>query len=1049
MIKVIIDSIKKEGAGTDKAEAELKELGFVIPRTALKNLRLLAATPIGAHLEVVIESAAASPSPDGALNNLEGIAKTAPIELLRAALRDPADVKRLITVTGSSPMLSSTLVKNPGYLKWLFTDGGLSQSKDLSAYIDELKGVTEGVDEFDPMARVIRVYKEKEYLRLGARDLLGLTTLEELTGELSDLAAASLEAAIAFTLKTLKRAFGVPLGEDGTEAEISVIALGKFGGRELNFSSDIDILFVYSTDRGGTTGVEGREGGTESRITLHDFFVKTSTMITKLISSVTGDGFVFRVDLDLRPEGRSGAMANSLAGAESYYEIFGQTWERSAMIKARPVAGSASVGEAYLEMIRPFVYRRYLDFTAIEEIKSMKEKIDLSLVKTRPDAVNVKLGVGGIREVEFFCQALQLIHGGKEKGVRGKNTLKVLEKLTELDYLKKTYAEALKNGYVFLRNLEHRIQIVEGRQSQVVPAQPRELERLARMMGFKDTERGSAGDFFWQEYKEVTGAIHEIYKSLFYGAEEEAPEVPEDVLMLFLPDIPEEEAKRRLTSAGFKDAGNALKIVTGLKSSTTMARLSPRARVLLDRLAPVFVHKASVCPNPDRALVNLEGFLSSVGARTAYYSLMAENPRVTEELLKIFGTSEFLSRNMIERPENLDMLLSKELSIPLKTMDEFSEEFRSGVLTPGKDYEERLDDLRRIRNQEIIRIGMNDIVRGLSTEEISGQITGLADAALETSYRVAREELERTYGSPEKARFAVFGLGKLGGGELIYGSDLDIIFVYSDVEEGTHTVGGTREISTHEFFVKLCQRIISVLTLRTQEGHLFNVDTRLRPSGSSGPLVVSKSSLVKYHKAKTSTWERQAFTKVRVAAGDLAFGAEVLEELLNIIYSKPLTVEDANEMLRIRKRMEVEIAKEDASRYNVKTGRGGIVDIEFLTQALQLRYGGVTPSLRTPVTLSALDALAAVGLLAEEDHAALKKAYAFFRMLETRQRIVHDRPEGYIETKGEELSTLARRAGYSGPEAPGRLLTDYRGFAEKVRSIYLKTLEGLAKTKDR
>lgn len=1050
MTNKIVDYIMGGAGVAEEAAVELAGLGFANGRTALKNLKLLHGTSIKDHLELVLEASAASPSPDGALNNLEGIARVAAPELLAEALKDPADVRRLITIAGSSQMLSTTLVNNPEYLKWLFIEGALQKTRDKSTFLAGLGERTAGVEEFDTMTWALRTYKQKEYLRLGARDLLGLTDVEELTGELSDLAAASLETALAFSLKTLKKAFGSPKEEDGGEAGISVIALGKFGGRELNFSSDIDILYVYSTDRGGTSGAEDKE---ERRISLHDFFVKVSTMTTKLVSAVTEDGLVFRVDLDLRPEGRSGAMANSLSGMESYYESFGQTWERAALIKARPVAGSPEVGTAFIDIIRPFVYRRYLDFTALEEIKSMKEKIDISLLKTRPDAVDVKLGVGGIREIEFFCQALQLIHGGKNPEVREKNTLKALKKLSGLDYLKGSYAQALRGGYVFLRNLEHRIQIVEGRQSQAIPAKPRDLERLARMMGFKDAAGevkeaagARAGEFFWKEYKEVTDSVHDIYKSLFYRAEEEAQEAPEEILMLFLPDLSEEEALKILTGAGFKNPGPALKIIEGLRSSPALARISSRARVILERLAPVFVHKASVCPDPDKAIANLEGFLSAVGARTAYYSLMAENPHVTDELIKIFGTSEFLSRSMIEHPENLDILLSKELSIPRKTKEEFTEEFRAGVLQSGKDYEERIEGLRRIRNHEIIRIGLNDIVRGLTTEEISEEITSLADSALQASYIVAKEELERTYGTPRGGSFAVFGLGKLGGGELIYGSDLDIIFVYSNTDEeaGTLTTDGAREISNHEFYVKLCQRIISVLTLRTREGFLFNVDTRLRPSGSSGPLVVSRSALLKYHETKTSIWERQALTKVRAVAGDIEFGSSVMEELLEIVYSKPLTAEDVGEMLRIRKRMEIEIAKEDASRYNVKTGKGGIVDIEFLIQALQLRYGGEIPSLRTPVTMEALERVAEEGLLTSADCETLHKAYAFLRLIETRQRIVHDRPEGCLEPGGQETLTLARRAGYSGPDAAAGLVSDYRGITNLVRSIYLKTLEGLA-----
>ena len=324
------------------------------------------------------------------------------------------DIARLAVICGSSNFLTSIILKNPNYIGWLFGEG-LHCPLSLEALSKELSEKTTGLDSTEAVSRELRLVKQREYLRIGSRDLLRLATLEETTAALSDLASATLDLAVSFSVARLKAAHGSPIytDHDGEEKEASltVIGMGKLGGRELNFSSDIDIIYIYSSEKGETAGVEGKDS---SSISLHAFFVKASTMATKLISAVTEDGFVFRVDLDLRPEGRSGDVANSLRSAEVYYESWGQMWERAAMIKARPVAGSRVLGEEFLSMIRPFVFRKYLDFTAIEEIKSMKEKIDLSLLRRNPDAIDVKLGAGGIREIEFFCQALQLIHAGKD-----------------------------------------------------------------------------------------------------------------------------------------------------------------------------------------------------------------------------------------------------------------------------------------------------------------------------------------------------------------------------------------------------------------------------------------------------------------------------------------------------------------------------------------------------------------------------------------------------------------------------------------------------------
>ncbi|MFQ5464520.1 MAG: bifunctional [glutamate--ammonia ligase]-adenylyl-L-tyrosine phosphorylase/[glutamate--ammonia-ligase] adenylyltransferase [Thermodesulfobacteriota bacterium] len=1036
----------------DEAVTELSGLGFEDPRSALRDLKALARGPLSVHIDLMVEGALASPSPEGALNNLERIAGgLAPRALARLA-SSPGSIKRLITLAGSSPYLTGLVLRDGEHFEGLFLSGGLEGSKAPEAMSDELALLTEGARDFEAMARALRVFRNREVLRIGARDLLGMADLAGTTAELSALASVCLDAAVRFASSLMREAHGAPVGEDdkgrGKEAEFTVLGLGKLGGWELNFSSDIDIIYVYSTGAGESTGVEGDEG---SRIGLHAYFVKLAAMVTKLISAVTADGFVFRVDLDLRPEGPNGPMANSLSAMESYYESWGQPWERAAFIKARPVAGSRELAGEFLDMIRPFVFRRHLDFTAIEEIKSMKEKINLSLLRRAPDRVDVKLGRGGIREVEFVCQALQLIYGGKDPDLRERSTLRTIEGLGAKGLLEGETAAALTRGYTFLRNLEHRIQIVDGRQTQAVPARPAELRRLARMMGLSRTD-GREGEGFLDEYRKVTGAVHGAFRALFYGAEEETDlrEIPVDILVVISPDVTETEACQRLARLGFKDPERAFANLGRLRGGPAFLRLGARSRVLIQKLAPVLLSEAASSPDPDMALRHLEDFLCSAGARTTLYALLYENPAVTGELMKLFGTSVFLSRTLIEHPESLDIFLSGDLAVPYRPREEIVSQW-DGEVRSTADYEDKLDALRRLRNQEVFRIGINDIQGRLSPHAVSAQMTFLAEAALEASERLARSGLEERYGSPpEGTRFAIIGLGKLGGRELIYGSDLDIIFVYDPPPPpgggeggGGGMTTGPREISTHEFFVKLCQRVISILSLRTREGMVFSVDTRLRPSGSSGPLVVTRAALVGYHSRTTQVWERQAMTRARAVAADVGFGREVLKELEEAVYAKPLTAKDVKELLRIRGRMEKEIAREDPTRYNVKTGRGGITDIEFLVQTLQLRWGGARRSLRTPGTLKALARLCREGIIEEEDYRALREAHAFFRRLEMGLRIVHDRPEGYLRAGSDELVTLAKRTGYRNKASDEKLLKDYRDFADKVREIYLRVMEGL------
>ncbi len=1036
--------MRKDLINGDKTvlEPALKKLGFVNTNAAIKNMRLLSDGPFKTSLDEIIRLASLAPDPDSALNNLESISSALLAAKYIGVLATDADnLRRLIFIAGSSSYLSNILSRNPRLLDRLFSKG-LYEGKTLKDFKDALNKATLGLTDFDSMAKALRIFKQREFLRIGARDLLGMATLVETTGELSDLASAALDAACGFSFDELKKSYGAPLCADETgavkEASLAVIGLGKLGGRELNFSSDIDILYIYSSDKGETTGVHGRPS---SQISLHAFFTKLSTMITRLMSSVTEDGFIFRVDLDLRPEGRSGDAANSLRSAEIYYESWGQGWERAALIKARPVAGDIALGEGFISMVRPFVYRKYLDFTAIEEIRSMKEKIDLSLLKSLPDAIDVKLGQGGIREIEFFCQTIQLIQGGKDPEARGQNTLDALERLFKRGYAGEEDVRALSEAYVFLRNLEHRIQIVEGLQTQAIPSRPEELERLARMMGFKDAGWRKAGGFFWDCYRASTERVHAVFRSLFYKPQ--GTLVPKHMLVLFSPDITDAESIERLAGLGFKEPEGALGNLKLLRSRPSFIRLGAKAQVLLERLSPLFLMHAAAAPDPDRALSFLERFISTIGARTAFYSFLFENPKALEELLKIFGTSVFLSRALIEHPENLDLLLSKELALPYKTRDALFCEFqRETGLTD--DFEALLDGLRRIKNQEVFRIGVNDISGALTQRQVCAQITHMAEAAIDAALKVAVNELAARYGEPQDAGFAVIGLGRLGGAEMMYGSDIDIVFAYSENPPGGGTAG-PRRISNHEYFVKLAQRMINILSLRTKEGIVFNVDTRLRPSGSSGPLVISRDSIIRYHIEKTALWERQAFIKARPVAGDVALGTGILKELSDIIYSKGLSPEDALEMMRIRKRMELEIAKEDSSRYNIKTGKGAIVDIEFMIQALQLKYGNINPSLKTPYTLKALKRLTALGILGHEAADSLRSAYSFFRLLETGLRIVEDRPVGVLEaTDNQALIGLAKRTGIDGQGPVEKLLNKYREFAEKTREQYNSIMSELA-----
>ncbi len=1014
-------------------EPGLEKAGFTEPAAALFAINAIMEGAPEFEAERILELALFAPSPDEALVGLSAVIKANDGACLSGLTKLPDDLEGLIFILGASPFLSNLLSTRPKLLKWLFLEKGLYLRKDRERFTREIKEALQRGNGGENVKKTLRLYRQGEFVRLGARDLLGLATMEETTKELSVLASAMLDEAIAAAISELTERFGAPChGGSG----FAVIGLGKLGAGELNYSSDIDIMYICERVDNMTEGVTGQKG---SAISTGEFYTKLAVKVTALISEVTAEGLVFRVDLALRPGGGSGAIIQSLAGAEHYYEAQGREWERAAMIKANCVAGDRETGRAFLRMIRPFVFRRNLDFTAIEEIKTMKENINLANPHHDGGGFNVKLGQGGIREIEFFAQTMQLVHGGRESGLRQRGTLAALKALTEKGLVKAEDEKILKKAYIYLRNLEHRLQIIECRQTHTLVEEKKELKRVARMMGHREKEP------FLKELKKITDSVHNVFRGLFYGSSV-GSDVDKRVLSLFSPETGEDECKELLREMGFVNAAKAFKNLELLrKGPPGLRRTSARGRAIFEKAAPYLLTKILAAPDPDMALRHLERFISSAGARSTQYALLMENPPVADELINVFGTSDFLSNNLTSHPENIDFMLSRELSTPVKTKKQFLTTFNLQVLARDMGLEEALDAMRRIRNAEVMRIGLNHLAAAITPREVSTQMTGLAEAALHAAWQVAAGELGKKHRAPESSRFAVLGLGKLGARELGFGSDLDIVFIYEPAPPGIKQRAPLdNTISDLEYFVRLGQRIINALSVKTREGSCFEVDTRLRPSGNSGPLVVSLESLLKYHRSATAVWERQAFIRARHVAGDSALGEEAVRGLKELLFGRELKEADVREMVAIRKRMENEIGKETGQRYNFKTGRGGLVDIEFLVQALQLRWGGGDPSLRHPGTIAALEALKKSGLIDKEDYAFLRKAYAFLRALEMGERIMFDRAGTFLVKDELKSSPIARALGYEAGTRPGaRLLADYEEISSGVREIYTKTLNNL------
>lgn len=1017
---------------SDRAVA-LQEAGFSDCGLASRNLDDLNAYPeMSDKLPLIIELALNSPDPDSALNFAErfmAAAKEAAFDIGTVTDNLPLFIK----IFGSSEFLSSILIRRPHNGLELISSSYLQREKPLDVMKLELEGMMARISSYDGLLSVLRLYKQKEMLRVGCRDLLGYGTLEEIMSELSSLASAALDTAYRFCLDLLKTSYGTPYYRDETgalkECTFVVLGMGKLGGNELNFSSDIDLIYLYQSDEGETRG--------GSKVyTLYEFYCKMSELITKAISANTEDGFVFRVDLRLRPEGQNGPVANSIASAMVYYESWGETWERSAMLKARPVAGDTSLGERFLKELEPFIYRKYLDFSTVEDIKEMKLKIDRELA-LKPGMWDVKLGNGGIREIEFLVQATQLIHAGKDKSLRERNTLRSLQIEKDKGLLHHEDYMALADAYRFLRTVEHRIQVENERQTHKLPAKEDQMKRLARRCGF-----GELADFKGA-IDLHSGNVERLYDGIFHETSRSIDDIPPEVADLFSSEADKDEVLKRLSSMGFEDTAAAYRRLDALREAGPSSRLSHRSRTALRRLAPRLFLEASKSPDPDMAIVNLDRFLNAVGAKGGFYSLLLENPKMIRFLAVLFGTSEFLSHFLIAHPELLDTLLRADTVTPVKRKEELRVELIS-ALSAAEGYEEVLDGIRRFRNTELIRIGINDVAEEIGLQEVSSQLTALAELSLEAALKVAEEEIRTRYGTPllrdgNEAVISIIGMGKLGGGEMNYSSDLDLIFIYS----GGGETKGPKVITNQEYFAKVAQRVISFLTLQTREGYLYKVDTRLRPSGSAGALVSSIDAFRSYHRESSRLWERQALIKARNVAGDLNLGKQIMADIVSFVYDVGIDEEGRKEMMHLRERMEKELAKEGPDSYNVKTGRGGIVDIEFAVQFIQLRHGKTHAGLRKPKTLEALQAIIDADLISPEDFSALKDAYVFLMKTENRLRILHNISTDQMDLDSGKLVKLAKRLGYQGKgeSSPVDLfISDYHRNTEKVREIYRRFL---------
>ena len=999
------------------APPQVEPIPFRDAATARERLARLAGRATPATLDRLAALCARAPDPDLALAGVERYADAA-----GGLPPEPALLEALVLVCGASRMLATVLAREPHLLRRTAGSRRLHTPRDE----DELRRLlARAAARLDPddvpgLHRLLRRVRAREVIRIALRDLRR-ARMSEVTDELSALATACLDIAIRFHDRRLRARHGAPAGLSEREpgAGFCALAMGKLGARELNFSSDVDVIYVY-----------GADGVTPGGVTHFAHYAKLAELVTEALAKPTDDGFVFRVDLNLRPDGRSGPIVNSVRAAELYYQSFGRSWERNALVKARPAAGDVAVGEELLRWLEPFVWRRSLDLEIVAEIQAMKARIDARAgAEGRGD---LKLGKGGIREVEFFVSALQLLHGGKARELRERAVLPALDRLLFAGVVPARERDALADAYLFLRRAEHRVQMVDGRQTHALPP-PEERTALARAMGISSLER------FEEQLTGHRERVAALFADLLGRGAEEVKLDPE-LALLADPTVPDARRAEIALRRGLSDPDRALAALDALAR-----RRTPFAHSGDPVAAVALLQEALATPDPDQALGFLADFAAALPNAEPYFRLLTENHRVGRLLVSLFGTSDFLSKRFLRHPELLDALLREDSVVLAKAKDAFRlevEERLQALARAAKGIDELLEDqlgeLRRYKNEEVLRIAVHDIAGAIPLASVAEQLSDLAEVALERCLAMAEQEA-REKGRLPRHRLCVIAMGKLGGRELGYHSDLDLIFLYRS-EPGDEAAPH----SSHADYARLAQRLMSFLQMPLREGLLWKIDTRLRPSGNQGALVTSAAGFARYHMGgagvapvRSQLWERQALLRARFVAGDRALFEEVQANVLvPALWSRPADpAQLAAEIRRMRERIEAEIGKEAERGPNPKSGRGGLIDVEFAAQFLQLAHGHAHPSLRTPSTPVALRRLREAGLLTDVQHEALAGGYEFLRRLDLRLRIVHDYTVDHLP-QGRGLVQLARRLGYYGEDPAARFGAEYRRVTGEVRQAF-------------
>lgn len=815
----------------------------------------------------------------------------------------------------------------------------------------------------DEAMRALRRAKDALHLATALADLAKLWPLERVTGALTDFADASLRAALALAVRESAARGDIEVGaggeDEGPIPGLTLIAMGKMGAGELNYSSDIDFSVFFDAER------LAQSKAREPRVAA----VRLVAPLVRALEEVTVDGYVFRTDLRLRPDPGSTPVAVSIASAEHYYQTLGQNWERAAFIKARAAAGDCVCGRAFLGSLEPFIWRKHLDFAAVEDVQSIKRQI-LSAHKSAElgDPVfDVKLGRGGIRDIELFAQTQQLILGGRNRRLREPRTLRALEALTAAGAISESARDALSEAYVFFREVEHRIQMLEDAQTHRVPADPDARARVAALAGFADL---AAFDAALVERRKIVSDIdHQLF-----GRGESLADPLGSLIFTGVEDHP--ETLRTIGQLGFKQAAFVSQTVRGWHHGRIRAMRSERAREQLTRLTPRLLRALAGAGDPDQAFARFASFFAALTAGVQVLALLEARPALLDLLARILSLAPRLADKLAQRPALLDALIEPRFAVPLA--QDAPGLYRAELaerLSIAETFEQRLNAARRFQREEAFRIDVQVLEGQADAAEAGAAQAELAEACVAAMAEAALAEVERRDG-PQPGAFAVLALGKFGGRELAEGADLDLMLVYDAPGEAANA---------SEFYTRMTQRLISALSAPTEEGSLYDIDAKLRPSGSKGPVAVRLSSFERYYAEEAWTWELQALTRLRPVAGDAALSARVAA-IARATLAQPRDAQKVfADVAEMRGRMERERGAK--SEWDLKLAPGGFVDVEFIAQALQLAHAAEAPEALSPNTGEALARLARAGKLDAAVCARLRAGWRLWSDLQHMLRI--------------------------------------------------------------